>query len=82
MQDPNLSMGGERSNRPWIIGWRMVPTREMGEVVRGFRSCKAAGAHLESRRGLEAAFRKVAFSSRKAKLAAKNDANYYWWDSC
>ena len=28
------------------------------------------------------AFRKVAFSSRKAALAAKKEANCCWWDSC
>ena len=44
MQDPDLSVGGERSNRPWIIGKRMVPTREMGEVIHGFKSCKVVGA--------------------------------------
>ena len=35
-----------------------------------------------SERGLEAAFCKVAFSSRKATLTAKKEANCCWWDSC
>ena len=32
-------------------------------------------------RGMVAAFRKVAFSSHKAALAAKKEANYCWCDS-
>ena len=33
-------------------------------------------------RGVVAAFRKDAFSSRRAALLAKKYANFYWWDSC
>ena len=60
----------------------MVPTRGRGEVVR------VDSYHIGLRGpvgllggGLEATFHKVAFSSRKAALAAKKEANYYWWDS-
>ena len=33
-------------------------------------------------REMTTALRKVAFSSCKVALAAKNEANCYWWDSC
>ena len=33
------------------------------------------------RRGVVIMARKVAFSSRKATLAAMNETNCYWWDS-
>ena len=34
-----------------------------------------------SKQGVVAAFRRVAFYSHKAALAAKKEANCYWWDS-
>ena len=73
---------GDQTNRGFLVGRRSrCRGREKLFVDSDCARLRDVVGMSGQRVGI-ATFRKIAFSSHKAMLSAKNEANCYWWDSC